>query len=425
MKVYVTQLSNFEKRGLRITEPDRLSPAMLLLGFESLKQNKRQVVYMPEKFNNVLEITSEFYLKEYFRRSTHSICSIWLQNLSKIEMFLNDYSEFIKNNPEFLNKPSTQYKPPFKEPKKKKKLINGVWTTRYRIINEPKEELKLLQERAANLIIDTLLFKEAEPAHGYVKTRSNITNAIPHQKSKKFLQYDLKDFFPSITKELIKTHLHSLNEFAIIKVQDELLATQTKIIKNEYVKPLAEAILNLAMYKGGLPQGSPLSPVLTNIIMYEFDTLMQKYCKTKDASSNVIMYTRYADDLTFSSFKGINIEKMTEQINNLLPSSKIRINSSKTKYHTIGQKIYITGVKISADNTLNYGSEKKDELKRDIFQTLIALKEGITDLKESQILIGKINYARQINPKHIDLILKRYCRKFNIPVKNVYKLLTK
>lgn len=423
MKTFYISVPNIKSKetGL-INDLIKTDPAAYLLGIIKEKETKR-VYYTPERFS---------YKRKFFPNYQYFLFNKEIErwNNPEIIKFFENYQKFISDNPYFIGHREKAYKPPMFEPKKRKILVDGVWKTRYRIINEPKEDLKKLQEEAAKIISNVLKYYETDSAHGYVKNRSNYTNAIPHQKSKHFLQYDFKNFFPSINEKTIKTYLRFLKIFAIIDLEIDRLYPHTNTTQEikesiKRAKNFLEILTNIALYKGGLPQGSPLSPILTNMVMHVFDTEMLEYCKTKDASSNQIMYTRYADDLTFSSFKPINIKKMTNKINELLETTKIRLNHKKTKYKTIGQSIYITGVKVSANNKLTYGSDKKENLKREIFQVIMNIKKGKGNLKESQELIGTINYARMIDKEGIDIIIKKYCRKFNIPIPTIYKYLTK
>ena len=108
-------------------------------------------------------------------------------------------------------------------------------------------------------------------------------------------------------------------------------------------------------------------------------------------------------------------------INKTLKNTPLKLHPDKIDYRTTNQKVYITGVKLNKDHQLTYGHEKTEQLKRDIFQTLMAMKNGHQDIKENQELIGRINYAMQIQPDYIKMIVSKYSRKFQISPDNFYK----
>lgn len=145
-------------------------------------------------------------------------------------------------------------------------------TIKQRIIRPSKRRLKLIQSK----IKDRILSKIELPSniHGGVKNKSNITNAKPHQGNKFVFVTDLKDFFPSIKSKKI----HDL------------------FIELGYNKQFALYLTRLTTWKGEVPQGTPTSTHLSNLFFLKTDYALIKLCK-----ENNITYTRYVDDLTFSS----------------------------------------------------------------------------------------------------------------------------
>ena len=91
---------------------------------------------------------------------------------------------------------------------------------------------------------------------------------------------DIKDFFPSITSEIIKDTFSHLLSFDTDEEKEKIL----------------ELISEICTYEGVLPQGVPTSPVISNIVMTRIDQRITKYCQILG-----ITYTRYADDMLFSS----------------------------------------------------------------------------------------------------------------------------
>jgi S1-C subfamily serine protease len=143
-----------------------------------------------------------------------------------------------------------------------------------RLIAAPDNRLKMLQRKLAPLLDQ--LYRVRNPVHGFVPDRSVKSNAEAHINRRHVVNLDLKDFFPSITENRIRGVLRALGvDFRV-----------------------SEIIARLCCYNGHLPQGAPTSPVLSNMICYRLDTVLLQIAKSARA-----IYTRYADDITFSTFQ--------------------------------------------------------------------------------------------------------------------------
>lgn len=154
-----------------------------------------------------------------------------------------------------------------------------------RVIHAPIDELKLIQKRLAahlSLCLDELTKKNnVEPqcvlSHGFRKGFSIITNAKRHRKRRYVFNTDLENFFPSINFGRVRGYFHRNRDFQLpIKV--------------------ATVIAQISCKDGSLPQGSPCSPIISNLIGNILDVHLSKL-----ASHNGCTYTRYADDISFST----------------------------------------------------------------------------------------------------------------------------
>jgi RNA-directed DNA polymerase len=174
-------------------------------------------------------------------------------------------------------------------------------TIKQRIIRPSKKRLKLIQSK----IKDRILSKIELPSnvHGGVKKKSNITNAKPHQGNKYVFVTDLKDFFPSIKSKKI----HEL------------------LIELGYNTQFAFFITRLTTWKGELPQGTPTSTHLSNLFFLKTDYALIKLCK-----ENNITYTRYVDDLTFSSSN--DFQDLIPTFLAIIKDSGLKISYRKTDY---------------------------------------------------------------------------------------------
>ncbi|MFD3293425.1 reverse transcriptase family protein [Aquirufa sp. KTFRIE-69F] len=193
---------------------------------------------------------------------------------------------------------------------KPKTYLDG--TVKNRTFRNPSVLLKFVQKRIKLNIIDKVLLPNN--VHGGIKKRSNITNAKSHQGNKYLFATDLQEFYPNITKEVI------------YKIFLEL----------GYSTHFSHWLTKLTTKDNQLPQGSPASLGISNLVFMKTDLKLNQFCKT-----NSITYTRYVDDLTFSSQQDFG-DKI-EEILDIVISGKFKISRRKTEYDS---KQVITGIKI-------------------------------------------------------------------------------
>lgn len=134
----------------------------------------------------------------------------------------------------------------------------------------------LILKKVQKSIADNILayYPVSKYAKAYAYGSSVQKNAIPHIGKKKILKLDIEGFFDNI--------LYS-------KVKDVVF------YKEKYSESIRILLTMLCYYRDALPQGAPSSPIITNIIMYDFDNRVGAFCEEKE-----IAYTRYCDDMTFS-----------------------------------------------------------------------------------------------------------------------------
>lgn len=152
-----------------------------------------------------------------------------------------------------------------------------------RTIHAPMPHLRALQRQLANVLTDALKELEGQSSvrrfvsHGFAPGRTIITNASAHKCKRYVLNLDLEDFFPSINFGRIRGVLMKDKRF-------------------ELQEPVATTIAQIACHDDRLPQGSPCSPVLSNIVGHLLDVRLVRLAKKYRCT-----YTRYADDITFST----------------------------------------------------------------------------------------------------------------------------
>jgi RNA-directed DNA polymerase len=154
-----------------------------------------------------------------------------------------------------------------------------------RTIKAPVNALKLLQRRLSDLLQDCVdeiniaRQRKDRTAHGFKRKRSIITNARQHRHRRWVFNLDLEDFFPSINFGRVRGFLLKNRDF-------------------ELHEEVATVITQIACHENSLPQGSPCSPVISNLVAHLLDMRLVKL-----VSETGCTYSRYADDLTFSTNK--------------------------------------------------------------------------------------------------------------------------
>lgn len=151
-----------------------------------------------------------------------------------------------------------------------------------RKITAPRVALKRIQRKILTEILAKLPVHDA--CHGFVRGRSVLTNATPHAGAKLVIKMDLRDFFPSIHyRRVIGLFLRLGYEPDVAAALAGLTTHRDKLADGHVVWP------------GVLPQGAPTSPALANLLCRRLDARLHGLASRAGA-----VYTRYADDLTFS-----------------------------------------------------------------------------------------------------------------------------
>ena len=203
---------------------------------------------------------------------------------------------------------------------------------RYRVIKAPDSRLKLIQRKLA-LLLDKL-YRVRNPVHGFVPKRSVKSNAEAHVSKRHVINIDLEDFFGSITERRVRGLLEALGLSARI----------------------SEIIARLCCYEGCLPQGAPTSPVISNMICFRMDSELLQFAKSARA-----IYTRYADDITFSAFQkpsGVfestipapgkfSADLLAKRLLVIIGSNGFAINPNKVHYADSNARRVVTGLKIN------------------------------------------------------------------------------
>ena len=263
----------------------------------------------------------------------------------------------------------------------------------FRLISAPSDRLKDLQTDLYKVLSKYNTFPH-DAAFAYVKNRTCLSAMQRHQNKNTewFYKFDLKDFFPSCTVEFLKKQLSQVYPFCIIT---EALLTQ---------------LIQYATYKGALPQGSPLSPLLSNMVMVPFDWAMYYSIKHFDG-----IYTRYADDIQISFPKKKQLSFIEHVIKGHLPEG-LTLNSEKSRCGSIKGHNYNLGLMLNKDHNITIGHKKKMELKAKINNFIFDFtNKNYWSIIDTQVLQGELNYFKQIEPDYANFVVQRLETKHHSP----------
>lgn len=186
----------------------------------------------------------------------------------------------------------------------------------FRTIDSPSERLKNVQRWILKNILKNVQIHNS--CIGFRDGKSIFDNAAYHTNKACVLNMDLKDFFPSI------------------KQKDVFLV----FYKLGYTKKVAYYLAKLLTKNGQLPQGSPASPMISNIVAFRLDNRLEKLAESFGAC-----YSRYADDLTFSGDR--SIINMIPVIDTIVLDEKFFVNNNKTRYAYAYQHQEVTGLTVN------------------------------------------------------------------------------
>jgi hypothetical protein len=204
-----------------------------------------------------------------------------------------------------------------------------------RLMESPKPRVKELQRR---ILADILERIPVHPSvHGFVKGRSIVTNARPHVGQRVVLRLDLEDFFPAFPA----ARVHAL--FRTLGYPEGVAARLAGICTN--AAPHSVGREARALYRHPhLPQGAPSSPTLANLMTYRLDCRLAGLSKSAGA-----VYTRYADDLTFSGSEAFahGVKRFAAHVAAIALEEGFGVNHRKTRIMRQGVRQQVAGVVVN------------------------------------------------------------------------------
>lgn len=285
-----------------------------------------------------------------------------------------------------------------------------------REIVAPISRIKHIQRKLASILLN--IYPDKNCVYGFLKEKNIKLNAKRHVGKRIVINIDLKDFFPSINFGRV------LGLF--------------KSVPFSFNDEVAVSLAQICCFKNILPQGAPSSPILSNFICRRLDNALLRFVR-----KNKFVYTRYADDITFSTnlkeippeFGYIESDKLilSEELRSIITTNGFEINENKTRYAFSNNRQKVTGL------TVNEFPNVDRKYVRNIRALIHAwekygIENAATDYFKKykkteipidyinifrEVVIGKINFLRyiQYNEKEGDSPLYK---KFTNQVKTLY-----
>lgn len=284
-----------------------------------------------------------------------------------------------------------------------------------RKIDAPNEELKEALRSLKSIFETKCHALYHTSAFAYIKKRCTIDSIKRHQanESKWFAKFDLSNFFGSTTKEFV------MQQFSMVFPFSE-------VIKDHHGKEELEYALDLAFLDGGLPQGTPISPIITNIMMIPIDF---KLCNSfrnfeftdrlGECAKNYCVYTRYADDFLVSSRYDFNFLEAQQKIIDVLKmfNAPFTIKKEKTRYGSSAGANWNLGVMLNKDNKITVGHKKKRRLFAMVSSYIMDRNNGIRwDVNDIQVMGGIISYCKMVEGDAIDEVISHLSEKFGVDI---------
>ncbi|MEW8348285.1 MAG: retron St85 family RNA-directed DNA polymerase [Candidatus Thiodiazotropha taylori] len=266
----------------------------------------------------------------------------------------------------------------------------------FRTICQPSNKLKTIQYWLINNLFNNLPVDKS--AFAYIEGKSIVDNAKHHNPNQYFLKVDLKDFFPSIQYKDLKP---------VIKEWHDSCGPEWPFNRT------TERIIKRSCFNNNnrLPIGYPSSPIISNIVMKPFDIEVDNLISRKQYIN--VRYSRYADDLIFSTNKKGICNLLLNDIKKLIINTKspnIKINNNKINFSSAkGGSTILTGIRVAYDNHLTLHKKQKDHIR-----LLLSLyKKNALDESEFESLKGHIFYSKFIDPAFYTKIQNKFFKEIN------------
>jgi RNA-directed DNA polymerase len=292
-----------------------------------------------------------------------------------------------------------------------------------REILAPSDRLKALQTKLLNKFL-YVRYIPSVYATGFVVDRSIVHNAMAHVGAKVLVNVDVKDFFPTITDEMLQEKVFYKKLVRIKELEKmeriakkEKLSTIHLVDKEKYklttheedqLKEQAELLTKLVTYpykkkngkfKNALPQGAPTSPALSNIVCFEMDNVLSGVAKRNNA-----VFTRYADDITFSSASNTQINKLIPVIKEILKKYGFKANEKKIRVNRRSGRMSVTGLVVN--DKVSYGRGRLRIIRAELHHKKMDIKDGVVPPIDEMHYRGMAAYFNAFDKDKSDWVNK-------------------
>lgn len=255
-----------------------------------------------------------------------------------------------------------------------------------RIVCHPARELKVIQEFFLKRVLHVLPVHASATA--YVKGSSIKRNAEAHAASRVILKLDFKDFFNRIKVKNWRDY--AADQFPSWSKEELDFSSRILFWGAGTYAPKCLAI------------GAPTSPLLSNAIMFEVDDNLTKY-----AARSGLVYTRYADDIVFSSKGYLDKDQALREVKRVLSAanySRMLLNPKKTNLVSRRFARQVTGLTLTPDRQISLGRERK----RLISAMVHRLSKGQLNPSEMNRLRGLLAFAQDVEASFVFLLRRKY-----------------
>jgi hypothetical protein len=256
-----------------------------------------------------------------------------------------------------------------------------------RVIAQPAKEVKAIQRWLVAAEFSRLRIHSAATAYG--QGCSIRANAERHVRNRFLLKLDFANFFPSIKEQDLSACLISAMPSRYTEAEISLIGRLVMW------KPPAAESLELCI-------GAPSSPIISNALMYHFDEAVNAYCLIAG-----ITYTRYADDLAFSTNRPNHLERVLDIVRDLLrtlPYPRLSLNERKLISTSKKFRRTVTGLVLSSQGAVSLGRERK----RQIRSMMHRFVTGKLSAEECVRLRGILSFANDVEPSFLKSLEEHY-----------------
>lgn len=269
-----------------------------------------------------------------------------------------------------------------------------------REINAPVKTLKYIQSQLSLRL--QVLYEPLNVVHGFLLQYQSekgifirptiVSNATMHVRKKFILNIDLENFFPTISKKRVYG-----------------------LFKNQYSlnSKIASYLTFICCTEKGLPQGAPTSPIITNMICSRLDRKLRRL-----SSENYVTYSRYADDLSFSTSKKVFPPDFEHKVNEIIKNEGFTLNEKKRRLLLRENRLEVTGLTVNLKPNVQrryvrnlraiFHSIKKYgiQVTANSYVRIKNIPVNNPEVSLKKFLNGKIQYLGQVKGKEDPIYIK-------------------